>query len=143
MGSSECPDQTNNYRVVWSGDKNWIRRLGTGAGFAFAKLSEVLPRSERLLTPVRMTDWASAARFGQHDKKKECVGANAGQPNCDVSIGCPSGRTLGRGTIALVAASWLSGPNHLTGDEEPVPASMARSCPRSFRFSELCSLRSG
>ena len=34
-----------------------IRRLGTGTGFAFAKLSEVLPRSERSLAPVRMTDF--------------------------------------------------------------------------------------
>src|SRR3984957_18965068 len=56
-----------------------MRRLGTGAGFAGAKLSEVLPRSERSLATVRMTE----------------------------NIGC--------------------------GDLEPEPASLARSCPRSFR----------
>ena len=48
----------------------WMRRLGTGTGFAVAKLSEVLPRSERSLATVRMTDWASAARFGQDDGKE-------------------------------------------------------------------------
>ena len=32
-------------------------RLGTGTGFAGAKLSEVLPRSERSLASVRMTDF--------------------------------------------------------------------------------------
>jgi hypothetical protein len=35
----------------------WMRRLGTGTGFACAKLSEVLPRSERSLATVRMTDF--------------------------------------------------------------------------------------
>ena len=34
----------------------WMRRLGTGTGFAGAKLSEVLPRSERSLASVRMTE---------------------------------------------------------------------------------------
>jgi hypothetical protein len=34
----------------------WMRRLGTGTGFAGAKLSEVLPRSERSLATVRMTE---------------------------------------------------------------------------------------
>ena len=34
----------------------------------FAKLSEVLPRSERSLASVRMTDWVSFAPFGQDDK---------------------------------------------------------------------------
>jgi hypothetical protein len=34
-----------------------MRRLGTGAGFAFAKLSEVLPLRERSLASVRMTDF--------------------------------------------------------------------------------------
>ena len=33
-------------------------RFGTGTGFADAKLSEVLPRSERSLATVRMTDFA-------------------------------------------------------------------------------------
>jgi hypothetical protein len=33
-----------------------MRRLGTGTGLACAKLSEVLPRSERSLATVRMTD---------------------------------------------------------------------------------------
>ena len=67
-----------------------MRRFGTGTGFAFAKLSEVLPRSERALASVRMTDWASFARLGQDDG----------------FFGC--------------------------GDLEPVPASLARSCPRSL-----------
>jgi len=53
-----------------------MRRFGTGTGFAFAKLSEVLPRSERSLATVRMTDFAklsrslhcaSFARFGLDD----------------------------------------------------------------------------
>jgi hypothetical protein len=47
-----------------------MRRLGTGTGFAFAKLSEVLPRSERSLATVRMTDWASFARFGQDNNQE-------------------------------------------------------------------------
>ena len=34
-----------------------MRRLGTGTGFAYAKLSEVVARSERSLATVRMTDW--------------------------------------------------------------------------------------
>src|SRR4029077_5032265 len=37
-------------------DTNWMRRFGTGTGFACAKLSEVLPRSERSLASVRMTE---------------------------------------------------------------------------------------
>jgi hypothetical protein len=42
-----------------------MRRLGTGTGFAFAKLSEVLPRSERSLASVRMTQRRSiASPFG-------------------------------------------------------------------------------
>jgi hypothetical protein len=45
----------------------WMRRLGTGTGFAGAKLSEVLPLQRALLASVRMTDWASFARFGQDD----------------------------------------------------------------------------
>ena len=43
-----------------------MRRLGTGTGFANAKLSKVLPRSERSLATVRMTDF-SRAPFGQDD----------------------------------------------------------------------------
>jgi hypothetical protein len=35
-----------------------MRRLGTGTGFACAKLSEVLPSSRALLAQVRMTDFA-------------------------------------------------------------------------------------
>ena len=35
-----------------------------------AKLSEILPRSERSLASVRMTDWTSVVRFGQGDTKK-------------------------------------------------------------------------
>ena len=38
----------------------WMRRLGTGTGFACAKLSEVLPSSRALLAQVRMTE----KRFG-------------------------------------------------------------------------------
>jgi protein-L-isoaspartate O-methyltransferase len=34
---------------------DWMRRLGTGTGFAVAKLSEVVDRSERSLAAVRMT----------------------------------------------------------------------------------------
>jgi len=37
-----------------------MRRLGTGTGFACAKLSEVLPSSRALLAQVRMTE----KRFG-------------------------------------------------------------------------------
>jgi hypothetical protein len=44
-----------------------MRRLGTGTGFAGAKLSEVMDRSERSLATVRMTEWASVARFGHDD----------------------------------------------------------------------------
>ena len=33
-----------------------MRRLGTSTGFAGAKLSEILPRSERSLATVRMTE---------------------------------------------------------------------------------------
>jgi hypothetical protein len=56
------------------------KRLGTGTGFACAKLSEVVARSERSLATVRMTDRralmasvrmigsVSVARFGQDDK---------------------------------------------------------------------------
>ena len=51
----------------------WMRRLGTGTGFACAKLSEVLPRSERSLATVRMTDWASVDRFGRDDGSGELV----------------------------------------------------------------------
>ena len=44
----------------------------------FAKLSEILPRSEGSLTTIRMTDqlrsgmrdWASFARFGWDDKER-------------------------------------------------------------------------
>ena len=38
-----------------------MRRLGTGTGFAGAKLSEVLPRSERSLASVTMTEGAVAS----------------------------------------------------------------------------------
>ena len=41
-----------------------MRRLGTGTGFAGAKLSEVVARSERSLAPVRMTDLALVAVLG-------------------------------------------------------------------------------
>ena len=37
---------------------DWMRRFGTGTGFAGAKLSEVVARSERSLATVRMTDFA-------------------------------------------------------------------------------------
>ena len=66
-------------------EKDWMRRFGTGTGFAGAKLSEVLSRSERSLATVRMTE----------------------------------------------------------KDLEPVPASLSRSCPRSFRVASVRSLRSG
>ena len=66
-----------------------MRRLGTGTGFAVAKLSEVLPLRERSLASVRMTEkrfgtgtgfagakhvrgrcgFASFARYGQDDGK--------------------------------------------------------------------------
>src|SRR6266446_1362589 len=46
--------------------RQWMRRLGTGTGFAGAKLSEVLPRSERSLATVRMTqeDWMRRLGIG-------------------------------------------------------------------------------
>jgi len=37
-----------------------MRRRGTGTGFACAKLSEVVARSERSLATVRMTDFLDA-----------------------------------------------------------------------------------
>ena len=39
-----------------------MRRLGTGTGFAGAKLSEVVARSERSLATVRMTKECVATR---------------------------------------------------------------------------------
>ena len=50
---------------------NWMRRRGTGTGFAGAKLSEILPRSERSLAMVRMTEGASVVRFGRDDGSSE------------------------------------------------------------------------
>jgi len=46
-----------------------MRRLGTGTGFAFAKLSEVLPRSERSLATVRMTEKRLGTGTGFADAK--------------------------------------------------------------------------
>jgi hypothetical protein len=41
-----------------------MRRFGTGTGFAGAKLSEVVARSERSLATVRMTEKDWMRRFG-------------------------------------------------------------------------------
>src|SRR6202795_2128684 len=96
FAARSCPRSFRSASVARFGQddgKDWMRRLGTGTGFACAKLSEVLPRSERSLATVRMTekDWmrrfgagtgfaarrcprsfrvASFARFGQDDKKR-------------------------------------------------------------------------
>jgi len=59
-------------------DTNWMRRFGTGTGFACAKLSEVLPRSERSLASVRMTE------LGKMEIKKE-AGERRTKPFCAIS----------------------------------------------------------
>jgi hypothetical protein len=74
-----------------------MRRLGSGTGFAFAKLSEILPLRERSLASVKMTDWASVDRFGQDDKRKSA--RYAGNLPLTPSPG-------GRGTIAWGWASY-------------------------------------
>src|ERR1700688_4937555 len=101
-----------------------MRRFGTGTGFACAKLSEVLPRSERSLAAVRMTDFLDAEIWNRYRLRlREAVRGPSAQrafARCgqdDGFFGC--------------------------GDLEPVPASLARSCPRSFRAASVRSLRSG
>ena len=99
------------------------RRLGTGTGFACAKLSEVLPRSERSLATVRMTDFWMP-RFG----------TGTGFACAKLSEVLPRGER----SLATVSMTDLFG----CGDLEPVPASLReavrgpsakRACARSGR----------
>ena len=53
--SEVLPRSERSLAMVRMTEKDWVRRFGTGTGFACAKLSEVLPRSERSLATVRMT----------------------------------------------------------------------------------------
>ena len=49
----------------------WMRRLGTGTGFACAKLSEVVARSERSLASVRMTEKRLGTVVNDGEKRRE------------------------------------------------------------------------
>ena len=56
------PVKEGGTEKIWGDDRNWMRRLGTGTGFAGAKLSEVVARSERSLASVRMTEKSVSQR---------------------------------------------------------------------------------
>ena len=69
-----------------------MRRLGTGTGFACAKLSEVVARSERSLASVRMTDWRALLASVRMAKKIR-TSLSARFPSLSILPGVPTPET--------------------------------------------------
>ena len=52
-------------KFIPQGEQNWMRRLGTGTGFAGAKLSEILPLRSRRMTRAALALLAPGNDYGR------------------------------------------------------------------------------